>query len=196
MVFYMPLPPDKKLDSSLVEKQIKLWIEKCVLQWDLCPFARAPFQKKQVHIHVYLGQDPQEFLEDLLSHAHQLLHWSQNQNRGHTTLIATPNHWLDFESYWDCVGWLEDCLIHLGLEGLIQIASFHPQYQFEGEEGVGVYSNRSPYPLFHLLLEEEMEEQIAGFSGVEDLGERNRKHLESLGLDAVLHQLKKCGWRP
>ena len=200
----MPSPPDKnahqkelKQDNSpQVREKIRLWIQNCVIEWNLCPFAKAPFYSGRVQIEVYQGSDPQELIEYVLTQAYRLLEWQKTHQQNHTTLIATPLGWSDFEEYWECVGWLEDCFAGLGLEGKLQIASFHPAYQFEGESGVGMYSNRSPYPLFHLLLEDEVERQIEGFTGVDQIGESNRNTLEKLGLPIVQARLKQCGWTP
>jgi hypothetical protein len=202
MDIYMPSPPDKAKyldtteDQDRIKENIHLWIKHCVLKWNLCPFAKAPFYSGRVHIEVYQGHNPDELMEFLLIQAYQLIEWQTQQKQSHTTLIATPSGWLDFGEYWECIGWIEACLAQLNLEGIIQVASFHPAYQFEGESGVGMYSNRSPYPLFHLLLEEEVERQITGFPEVEMIGEHNQITLEKLGLSKVIDHLKKCGWTP
>ena len=114
------------------KEQVHKWIKECVLEWNLCPFAKAPFYSNRVHIEVYPDDDPQAFIECVLVQAYQLIDLQKKHHQNHTTLIATPAMWAQFEDYWECVGWVEECLIQAGFEGVIQVASFHPAYQFEG----------------------------------------------------------------
>ena len=93
-----------------------------------------------------------------------------------------------------CAGWIEEALAESGYEGVVQLATFHPAYQFDGEEGVTVYTNRSPYPTFHLINEVDMSHVLDHYPEPELIPEKNIHRLESLGLKVIQQTLSQCGW--
>jgi hypothetical protein len=97
----------------------------------------------------------------------------------------------DFDSYLDFADWANDLLVEAGLEGNIQIATFHPQYQFEGAEvdDVTNYSNRAPYPTLHFIREQQLEAAVANYPNPEAIPENNINKLKALGLPKVLQML-------
>lgn len=162
------------------------WLEKAVIGLNLCPFAKGVHVKGQVHYAVTLTEDP-SVLRALLHEELLALQGSPAEVRD-TTLLIAPNCLRDFLDFNDFLGEAEDLLDALGLGGILQIASFHPQFQFAGTEADDVTNctNRSPYPTLHLLREDSIDRAVEVFPEAETIFERNMEVLEALGMD---------GWR-
>lgn len=162
------------------------WLEKAVIGLNLCPFAKGVHVKGQVHYAVTLAEDPSALLallrEELLA-----LHVAPAEQRD-TTLLIAPNCLRDFLDFNDFLGEADDVLDELNLGGTLQIASFHPQFQFAGTEADEVTNctNRSPYPTLHLLREDSIDRAVEVFPEAEMIFERNIEVLETLGME---------GWR-
>ena len=162
------------------------WLEKAVLGLRLCPFAAAPYSRGLVRFRVSEARTLAGLAEDL---AQELLHLAATSPAVcETSLLIHPHVLNDFLDYNQFLDEADAADAALGLEGELQVASFHPAYQFAGTapDDVENYSNRSPYPLLHLLREASVERAVATFPGVDDIGERNR---------ATLLELGEAGWR-
>ncbi len=111
-----------------------------------------------------------------------------------TTLLIHPNVLQDFATYNQFLDLVDALLEQLELEGIYQVASFHPDYQFAGSDPDATrnYTNRSPYPVLHLLREESLERAIAGYPGVEEIPERNIELLEGMGAEKMQALLRAC----
>lgn len=111
-----------------------------------------------------------------------------------TTLLIHPNVLQDFATYNQFLDQVDALLGQLELEGVYQVASFHPDYQFAGTEPNAAenYTNRAPYPVLHLLREESLERAIAGYPGVEEIPERNIELLEGMGAEKMQALLRAC----
>ena len=157
------------------------WLEKAVIGLNLCPFAKAVHAKDQIRYIVSGAHAPQALLEDLLRE----LQWLQSADpaQTETTLLIHPGVLGDFLDYNDFLDVADDAVAELGLAGVIQVASFHPQYRFEGTdaEDIGNYSNRSPYPMLHLLREASVERAVTSYPDVATIPEHNIETLERLG---------------
>lgn len=164
----------------------RAWIEKAVIGLDLCPFARAVYIRDQVRFAVSEAETPEDLLEHLLSELRTIAAASPEEID--TTLLIHPWVLEDFLDYNDFLDVAEDAVVRLGLEGEIQVASFHPEYQFAGTEpdDIGNYTNRSPYPILHLLREESVERAVAAFPDTSGIFEKNIETMRRLGHD---------GWR-
>lgn len=162
------------------------WLEKAVIGLNLCPFAKGVHVKGQVHYAVTLTEDPSA-LRALLCEELLALQGTPAEVRD-TTLLIAPNCLQDFLDFNDFLGEAEDLLDTLGLGGILQIASFHPQFQFAGTEADDVTNctNRSPYPTLHLLREDSIDRAVEVFPEAETIFERNMEVLEALGME---------GWR-
>lgn len=162
------------------------WLEKAVIGLNLCPFAKGGHVKGQVHYAVTLTEDPPA-LRALLREELLALQGTPAEVRD-TTLLIAPNCLRDFLDFNDFLGEAEDLLDTLGLGGILQIASFHPQFQFAGTEADDVTNctNRSPYPTLHLLREDSIDRAVEVFPEAETIFERNMEVLEALGME---------GWR-
>lgn len=162
------------------------WLERAVIGLNLCPFAKAVYLKEQVRFVLSEACDSEALLHDLHDALAQLQ--AADPRQTDTTLIVHPyvlGNFLDYNDFLD----LADALVaELGLEGEIQVASFHPDYQFAGtpHDDVGNCTNRAPYPTLHLLREASVERAVTAFPDPEAIVERNIATLEKLGID---------GWR-
>ena len=159
------------------------WLELAVIGLNLCPFAKAVYVKNQVHCVVSAAQELDALRDDLFQELKDLVACPQDERD--TTLLVIQHLLNDFYDYNDFLNVADDCLLALGLEGVIQIASFHPQYQFAGtdENDITNFTNRSPYPTLHLIREASIDRAVAAFPEAEAIFEVNMLTLEKLGLE-------------
>lgn len=157
------------------------WLEKAVIGLNLCPFAKAVYVKNQVRIVVSAAKHLDGFLEDLDRELDFLA--AADPDDVDTTLLIHPALFPDFLDFNDFLQLADAAVEEHGLEGIVQIASFHPQFQFEGTEpdDMGNYTNRAPFPTLHLLREASIERAVAAFPEAEKIYERNIATLEALG---------------
>ena len=157
------------------------WLEKAVIGLNLCPFAKAVHSKGQIRWVLSDATEPVALLELLV---HELQHLAAADPESvDTTLIVHPQVMGDFMDFNDFLGVAEDTLVELDLDGVLQIASFHPQFQFAGTDidDITNATNRSPYPTLHLLREDSVERAVAAFPEAEGIFERNIDTLQRLG---------------
>lgn len=159
------------------------WLQHAVIGLNLCPFARAVQAKKQIRYVVCESTEPEVLLETLCKELQYLA--DANPAELDTTLLIHPEVLTDFLDYNDFLDLADAALEDLGLAGVLQVASFHPQYQFEGThpDDVTNASNRSPYPTLHLLREDSVERAVAAFPQAEAIFETNLKTLQALGME-------------
>jgi len=158
------------------------WVEKAVIGLNLCPFARAVWVKDQVRVVVSRARHVDAFLDDLDRELDLLAGTPAEQID--TTLLVHPTLFPDFEVFNDFLGVVDDVVAEHDLEGVIQVAPFHPQFRFEGTEPDDITNatNRSPFPILHLLREESVERAVATDAGDADaIVERNLQTLRDLG---------------
>lgn len=162
------------------------WLERAVIGLNLCPFAKAVYVKQQVRFVLSAATSADALREELAAELALLAATDPEQTD--TTLLIHPQVLGDFLDYNDFLDQADAVVAALGLEGDIQIASFHPDYQFAGTaiDDVGNCSNRSPYPMLHLLREASVERAVAAFPDPDVIVERNIATLERLGIE---------GWR-
>ena len=157
------------------------WLERAVIGLNLCPFAKAVHVKDQIRYVLSRATTTDALLEELAS---ELL-WLNDTDPAlvDTTLLIHPQVLTDFLDYNDFLDMADAAVDALGLEGEIQVASFHPDYQFAGTayEDVGNCTNRSPYPMLHLLREASVERAVDAFPDPDAIVERNIATLEKLG---------------
>ena len=160
----------------------QLWLEKAVIGLNLCPFAKAVYVKQQVHFVVSMAANEAELLSELQVELEALL--SMDSQVRDTTLLIIPNRFNDFLDFNDFIGEADALLEEMDLGGVLQIASFHPQFQFAGTDvsDVSNYTNRAPYPIVHLLREASIDRAVASFPDASVIYERNIETLEELGV--------------
>jgi hypothetical protein len=151
--------------------ETKSWVFDFVIGHNLCPFARKPFESDQIRFVCSDAHEDSDLLQALAQEFELLLSDSAIE----TTLIIVPNALGTFTAYWDFIEVAGALIETLGLEGVFQIATFHPQYQFEGTEPGAPENrtNRSPYPLLHILREESLSQAIETHPDVAQIPERN-----------------------
>jgi hypothetical protein len=175
--------------------ETRAWVDQVVIGLNLCPFAKAVQVKNQVRYVVSEATDEETLLEQLREEMDRLV--ATDPSEVDTTLLIHPWVLNDFIDYNDFLGLAEEALEDLGHEGVLQVASFHPQYQFEGTDPDDVTNatNRSPYPTLHLLREESVDRAVAAFPQAEVIFEKNIRTMEELGADgwAALQEKFRAG---
>ena len=173
---------DETASGQAVADLTRAWVERAVIGLNLCPFAKAVQAKGQVRYAVTDAQDLETLAADLQAELLALADADPAQRD--TTLLIHPGVLHDFIEYNDFLDVADAGLETLELDGIIQIASFHPDYQFAGSgpDDIENYTNRSPYPILHLLREDSIERAVAAFPDASNIYERNMDTLRRLGL--------------
>jgi len=178
--------PDTVPPAEHVIAATRAWLEKAVIGLQLCPFAASPYLGDRVHYCVSTQRSSGGLLEEL-SHELQVLQ-DTNPLQCETTLLIHPQALTDFDEYNDFLDECDAAIDALDLEGELQVASFHPLYRFAGTgaQDIENYTNRSPYPMLHLLREASIARAVTSFPGIDDIGGKNIDTLRRLG---------HAGWR-
>ena len=167
--------------ATAVIAHTRAWVQRVVVGLNLCPFAKAPLAKGQVRFVVCEAREPAALLEALAAEMRALA--QADAAVLETTLVIHPNVLGDFGEFNDFLDHAEAALDELGLEGVLQVASFHPDYRFAGTAAgdLGNATNRSPYPTLHLLREASVERAVEAIPEAGSIFEANIATLESLG---------------
>ncbi len=167
--------------AATVVRDTQAWLERAVIGLNLCPFAKAVHVKGQIHYAVSDATDPEALLEDLVQELKALL--ALDPSVRDTTLLIAPRCLQAFPDFNDFLGHADEALVELGLDGVIQIASFHPAYRFAGTapDDITNFTNRAPYPTLHLLREASIDRAVQAFPEAEMIFERNMQTLQALG---------------
>ncbi|MDM0011399.1 DUF1415 domain-containing protein [Variovorax sp. J22P168] len=174
-----PEPP--LVSATQAEADTRRWLERAVIGLNLCPFAKAVHVRGQVHYAVHLPADDAGLIEAMMREAEALAALPAAERD--TTLLMAPNTLSDFLDFNDFTARAERRLARAGFEGVLQLASFHPRFQFGGTEPDDITNatNRAPYPTLHLLREESIDRAVEAFPDAEDIFGRNIQTLETLG---------------
>lgn len=169
------LTPQNAIDAT------RNWLEKAVIGLNLCPFAKGVHIKNQIRYVVSNAQSAVDLHHDLIAELN-MLH-SSDPDEVDTILLIHPWALTDFIEYNDFLGIADETLEKLDMDGEMQIASFHPQYQFADAEpnDISNYTNRSPYPTLHLLREASIDRAVAAFPDASEVFERNIETMQALG---------------
>lgn len=171
------------IPHDLVIADTRAWLERAVIGLNLCPFAKSVHVKGQVHYAVSRATTAHDLLDDLVSELKDLV--TIDAKERDTTLLMAPDCLHDFLDFNDFLAQADQALADLDLEGVLQIASLHPGYQFAGtqEDDITNFTNRSPYPTLHLLREDSIDRAVAAFPDPESIFEVNMQTMERLGSD-------------
>ncbi len=174
--------------------KVSAWLQAMVVGLNLCPFAPKVIDNGELTIRVLVDTDPAEVLARMHEEMLALL---QVQGDA-TTLMVLPVGFESFDAYLDLLDLAQRLIEMQDLYGEIQIASFHPAYVFEGadENGVENYTNRSPFPMLHLLQEQSVSRAVDHYPDAAHISERNIERLEGLGLEAVRSKLLQLAETP
>ena len=157
------------------------WLERAVVGLNLCPFAKAALVKQQVHFAATAAEDAEGILAAFGEELDALVALPASERD--TTLLVIPQGMDDFLTFLDVVARAERLVRKRGLEGVVQVAHFHPRFVFadSDEDDVTNCTNRSPWPTLHLLREESMDRAVAAFPDAADIYEANMARLQALG---------------
>jgi hypothetical protein len=186
------LPSLSSIDVCPYVAETRAWVQRAVVGLNLCPFAKAPMAKGQIRYVVCEASDPQALLDALCAQMHELV--AADPEQVETALVIHPNVLRDFGEFNEFLDLADAALDELGYDGVLQVASFHPQYQFAGTalSDVSNATNQSPYPTLHLLREDSMDRAVAGFPQADAIFEANIRTLEALGAEGWAALQAKC----
>lgn len=172
--------------------QTRAWVRRAVVGLNLCPFAKAPFSKQQIRYVLSDAIDADALLAQLIAELHALA--DADPVVTETTLLIHPHVLTDFLDFNDFLERADRAVEDAGLAGMLQVASFHPHYQFAGtrSDDVTNATNRSPYPTLHLLREDSIDRAVAAFPQAEPIFEANMRTLEALGAEGWTDLQAQC----
>ena len=170
------------IDPAQVEAGVRRWLERAVIGLNLCPFAKAVYVKQQVRIVISDASTERALLEELGEELALLRDTPADEID--TTLLVHPQVLGDFLDYNDFLGDADALVEAMDLDGVLQVASFHPLYQFAGSEpdDADNLTNRAPYPILHLLREASIDRAVAAYPDPDAIIERNIATVRELGL--------------
>ncbi|HVL09775.1 MAG TPA: DUF1415 domain-containing protein [Burkholderiaceae bacterium] len=185
------LPPSIGHSDDIIQAATVRWLERAVIGLNLCPFAKSVHVKGQVRYVVSPHSSADKLLAQLETELSTLA--ATDAQAVDTTLLICPHALQDFTAFNDFLTLADITLGALGLRGVLQIASFHPNYQFDGNaaEAIENYTNRAPYPILHLLREASIDRAVAAVPDAADIYERNEATMRALG-----HAGWKKLWNP
>jgi hypothetical protein len=174
--------PCQPTDAEVLAQTVH-WLEKAVIGLNLCPFAKGVHVKGQIHYAISHSTEPADLLDELANEL-TALQAIDSQQRD-TTLLIAPWAMPEFWEFNEFQTRANKMLRKLGLEGVLQIASFHPDFQFAGTEAddISNYTNRAPFPILHLIREDSIAKAVEAFPNAEMIFEKNIETLQALGAD-------------
>ncbi|SBS35238.1 hypothetical protein MAQ5080_03116 [Marinomonas aquimarina] len=178
------------LTEELVVAQTQKWVSSFIVAMNVCPFAKREVDRGSVRYVVVRSRQETVALEELMAE----IDFLDQHPEVETTLVIFPTMFHDFVGYLDFVDDSEALMYEQGCEGVYQLATFHPKYCFSGteEDDVSNYTNRSPYPMLHILREASLEKAIDYYGDTADIPERNIKLMEDTGHEALAKLMQQC----
>ena len=180
---------EPNLDVSVVAS-VRLWIESMVVGLNLCPFAKREIQQDKIHFQVSHAGTIEHLLTDLLVELHRL----RDDTKIETTILIHPYVLQDFMEYNQFLDLADALLMDHDFDGVFQIASFHPQYQFAGTKPSDErnFTNKSPYPILHILRESSLDIAIANHPDTTQIPIRNAKLMQEMGFEELKRLWQSC----
>jgi len=171
-------------------KETRHWIETVVIKNNFCPFAQRELKRGSIHFHV----NRDLMMEDILFNVIQECKRLDETASIETSLLIYPAQFKDWDDFLDLIDIAQQLIVEQGYEGIYQLASFHPDYCFEDApaDDPANYTNRSPYPMLHLLREDSLEQALENYMEAEDIPERNIRKAREIGLAAMQNLLRDC----
>ena len=176
--------------DELVSQQTIKWVKNFIVALNVCPFAKREVERESIRLSIVRSKKTNVALEELMAE----IAWLDEHPETETSLVVFPTLFSDFENYLDFVAMTEDLMFEQGCEGVYQVATFHPDYCFDGVEqsDVSNYTNRSPYPMIHLLREASVEKAIEFYGDTTSIPDDNIALMEDMGLEKVEAILQSC----
>ena len=177
-------------DHNKIIATVRCWVETVVIELNLCPFAKRELARNRVRFAVTDAETETQLLA-ALQHELELLETTDSTE---TSLLIHPGVLQDFYVYNQFLDDADALLVQLGLDGIYQLASFHPDYQFAGTDPDDAenYTNRSPWPMLHLIREASLTRAIDSYPGAEQIGQHNIALLKSMGSAKMQALLLAC----
>ncbi len=174
--------------EQTIIQQTKNWVKEIVIGLNLCPFAAQPFQKDTIEYTVITGDSTEQHLQQLADSFHLL----DDNPDIETSLLIYPDAYQTFDDYLDWLDYANHLLEDLNYSGSYQIASFHPDYRFAGstKSDASNFTNRSPWPMLHLIREHSLEAAITTYPNIEQVPKNNIKKLQEIGYQEMQKKLK------
>ena len=176
------------LPTPSVIQQTKKWVSQVVIGLNLCPFAAQPFEDNRIEYIVSHNKETEQDLQELAV-CFSIL---ENKVEVETILLIFPESYQSFDDYLEILYLANLLLDDLGFSGIYQLASFHPVYHFDGSDinDASNFTNRSPYPMLHILREKSVERAVKSYNHIEKIPQNNVKNLQSIGFDVMQQTLK------
>jgi uncharacterized protein len=181
-------------DSHVIDATQR-WLSSFIIHYDICPFARREQQRNSIRYRVSDTTSLEAALETMIMECAKL----DAEPDIATTLLIFAAGFIDFDDYLDLLTLAEQLIVEQGYEGIYQLASFHPQYGFADSDvdDAANYTNRSPYPMLHIIREEQLEQALTHYPNPEQIPERNIQLTRTMGSQALEALLKAChGHKP
>lgn len=180
------------MTEAAVRAATERWVRELVVGLSLCPFAAAPLQGGRIRYTVCGAENFEAIYRALLAEVEAFL--GLPPSRAETGLFIVPQGLQDFADYLELLGAAEEALGTAGLDGILQLASFHPDYVFADAavDDPANYTNRSPYPMFHLIREAGLAAALESYPDPEAIPVRNVRKLRALGLEDLQRRLAAC----
>lgn len=172
-----------KMKAEQIVKQTENWLTSFIIHYNICPFARREQETGSIYYSVVESTKTEQCLEAVFSECQRL----DTEIAIKTTLIIFPHQFALFDDYLDFLNLAEILLAGQNYEGVYQLASFHPNYCFEGEDtnDAANYTNRSPYPMLHLIREDSLEQALQSYPNPEQIPKRNIKLTRKMGANRI-----------
>lgn len=170
-------------NNALIREQTLKWVRSFIIELNICPFAKRVFETNTMRIAPSNANRLSDALEDLMLEIEYLNTHPDTE----TTLLVFGAYFNSFFDYLDLIDLSEALLKQQEYEGIYQLASFHPDYYFEGTDfdDVSNYTNRSPYPMIHILREETLDKALAFYGDTSQIPENNINKMRTLGLKEI-----------
>ncbi len=178
------------ISSKNIIKRTQCWISQFIIQHNICPFAKREFEKNSIHYEVVMSEKIENQLQELIYSCEQL----DRESGVETSLLITPNGLSEFDNFLDFLELANNLISQQGYEGIYQLASFHPNYCFDGVEtsDASNFTNRSPYPMLHLIREASIEKALKNYPKPEKIPIRNIEYTKKMGAKALKELLNNC----
>ena len=177
-------------EIDMITQQTDDWVKKVIMKYNICPFARQEVERGSIRYLVVEQTKVKQVLNELIEECQYL----DAHPEAETTLFILPRGFEGFYAYLDLIDIATDTLIEHEYEGTYQLATFHPDYCFDGEpqDGAANFTNRAPYPTLHIIREASMELALANYNDPETIPERNIAFCERKGSDFFVKLLAEC----
>jgi hypothetical protein len=181
---------DQSHKDTVAVNQTRCWVKTVIIEHNFCPFARRELERESIRYSVNHSVDLESALQAVIDECVYL----DNNDATETTLLIFTEAFKNFDDYLELVELAGELLADQDYEGIYQLASFHPDYCFADArpDDAANYTNRSPYPMLHLIREASMEKALTHYPEPEKIPERNVEYAQEMGLDEMKRQLEAC----